>query len=301
MATIRQYFETDFPYTLRVGVCLDCNGEALESWLHYDINGLTAFLSCFVPGSRRPLCFFQSLLGQVSWGATQVSASGRVILPTARSLPSCEIRIENAKEVRISARFAGSPEWFSTRDMAATRRIFIYTETTLDHDEIAGLQSLAEGKSINLQIREERYRAAREAAETPMAFISHDSRNKDVARRIAVILQSMLCPVWYDEFSLRVGDPLRDSIEKGLRECKKCILVLSPDFLANEGWTKVEFNSIFTREILEGRRLVLPVWLGVKKKEIYDYSPSLLDVKGVSWDSEDPESVCKQLHRAIVE
>ncbi len=63
--------------------------------------------------------------------------------------------------------------------------------------------------------------------------------------------------MWYDEFSLRVGDNLRDSIEKGLKECRRCILVLSPNFISNKGWTKTEFDSIFTRQILEEERLVL--------------------------------------------
>jgi hypothetical protein len=37
--------------------------------------------------------------------------------------------------------------------------------------------------------------------------------------------------VWYDEFSLKVGDSLRESIEKGIKECKKCILILTQNYL----------------------------------------------------------------------
>ena len=86
-----------------------------------------------------------------------------------------------------------------------------------------------------------------------LAFISHDSRDKaEVARKIAIGLQRMLCPVWYDEFSLIVGANLRDSIENGLKQSRKCILVLSPHFFSNGGSTKKEFDSIFTREIFGG-------------------------------------------------
>ena len=49
----------------------------------------------------------------------------------------------------------------------------------------------------------------------------------------------------------------------------------------NRGWTKKEFDSIFTREILEQRNLVLPVWYQVTKDLVYDYSPSLLNVIGL--------------------
>ncbi|MDP6102278.1 MAG: hypothetical protein QF579_03090 [Dehalococcoidia bacterium] len=52
-----------------------------------------------------------------------------------------------------------------------------------------------------------------------MALISHDSRDKDdVDCKIAINLNRMLCPVWYDEFSPKVGDSLREGIEKGLKE-----------------------------------------------------------------------------------
>ena len=70
--------------------------------------------------------------------------------------------------------------------------------------------------------------------ETCLAFISHDSRDKEsVAVPIAIDLQKHLCPVWYDEFSLTVGDNLRENIENGIKESKKCILILSKNFLNN--------------------------------------------------------------------
>ena len=93
-----------------------------------------------------------------------------------------------------------------------------------------------------------------------------------------------MCFVWYDEYSLKVGDSLRESIEKGIKDCKKCVLILSPNFLSNKGWTKVEFNSIFTREILETKNLVLPVWCGISIHVLFDYSPILLDRVGINWD-----------------
>src|SRR5689334_5453471 len=72
---------------------------------------------------------------------------------------------------------------------------------------------------------------------------------------------------------LKVGDNLRDSIERGLKETRKCILILSPHFLSNTGWTKVKFDSVFTREIMEGSGVVLPIWHNVSAKEVHEYSP----------------------------
>ena len=75
--------------------------------------------------------------------------------------------------------------------------------------------------------------------EKPMAFISHHSKDKDrIVRPLAIGLNSRLCFVWYDEFSLKVGDSLRESIESGIKDAKKCVLILTPNFLSNPGWTK---------------------------------------------------------------
>jgi hypothetical protein len=98
-----------------------------------------------------------------------------------------------------------------------------------------------------------------------------------LVRALAIELSGLMCPVWYDEFSLQVGDSLRTTIEKGLKETKKCVLVLSPSFLSNGGWGKAEFDSVFTREILQGTNVILPVWHNVTVREVYEYSPRLAD------------------------
>src|SRR5688572_16110446 len=109
----------------------------------------------------------------------------------------------------------------------------------------------------------------------------------------------MMCPVWYDEYSLKLGASLRESIEIGLKECKKCVLVLTPNFLSNTGWTKTEFNSIFTREMIEQEDFVLPVWQGVAPRQVYEYSPSLADRVAVDWSIGVAE-VASRLRRAIL-
>jgi hypothetical protein len=107
-----------------------------------------------------------------------------------------------------------------------------------------------------------------------------------------------MCPVWYDQFSLRVGDSLRESIEAGLRECHKCILVLTPNFLSNEGWTKREYGSIFSREMVEQKKVILPVWHEISPQEVYQYSPILADRVAVPW-SLGVEEVARKLLQAI--
>ena len=107
-----------------------------------------------------------------------------------------------------------------------------------------------------------------------------------------------MCPVWYDDFTLKVGDSLRGSIEQGLKECPKCIVVLTPHFLSNEGWSRREYDSIFTRELVEQKQVILPIWDGVSAEDVYKYSPILADRVGVPW-SKGVEEVARRLLRAM--
>jgi len=150
-----------------------------------------------------------------------------------------------------------------------------------------------------LTFRSVEYMNERNKYEKPLAFISHDSRDKkEIAEPLALQLLKMMCPVWFDQYSLRVGDSLRGSIEKGLQECPKCILILTPNFLNNNGWTKVEYDSIFTRELVERQRVILPVWHNVTPADVYKYSPILADRFGAQW-SEGVEETARKLLLAI--
>ncbi len=300
MATIRQYFETDFSNTIRVHITFRYLEEDIQGVLLYELSAFTSFLSWYIPGTERTSDYYIDFLRRFQYGQTQFQLAEKIILPSIKLFHG-DLRIVNKPDFEIEYRLFGDPLWRSTRDIKATTRVFIYSETNFVPTEISTLQEEAKRLGHDLQFRSGAYVDGRTRFEVPLAFVSHDFRDKqDVARPIAIYLQKMLCPVWYDEFSLKVGDNLRESIEKGLKECQKCVLVLSPNFLSNRGWTKKEFDSIFTRELLEESQLVLPVWYQVSKQQVFDYSPSLLNVKGLDWSTEGEEEVCRQLHRAIV-
>lgn len=187
----------------------------------------------------------------------------------------------------------------STETLQFTKRVHLYLDFDLTSNERDSLVQEALKIGYFLSIRDREYAHRRSESEKPLAFISHDSRDKDAfVRELAHELAKNFCIVWYDEFSLTVGDSLRANIEKGLRETKKCIVVLSPNFLSNEGWGKAEFDSVFTREILEKQNVMLPVWLNVDVKQVYDYSPRLADKVGLSANLGVPE-VARRLANAI--
>ena len=65
----------------------------------------------------------------------------------------------------------------------------------------------------------------------PDVFISHATEDKEkVARPLAEALRNNGLDVWYDEFSLNLGDSLQESIDKGISESRFGIVILSKSF-----------------------------------------------------------------------
>jgi hypothetical protein len=75
-------------------------------------------------------------------------------------------------------------------------------------------------------------------------FISHASEDKDsVVRDLADALTAQGLRVWYDEFTLRIGDSLRQKIDRGLAASRVGLVVLSPSFIS-KGWpNRLSFQS----------------------------------------------------------
>jgi hypothetical protein len=112
-------------------------------------------------------------------------------------------------------------------------------------------------------------------------FISHASEDKEaIAHPLAEALRNKKYEVWYDSFSLTVGDSLRESIDRGLARSRFGIVILSKAFFAKH-WPARELNGLATREI-DGKKVILPVWHGVTFEDVRNYSPMLADRLAVS-------------------
>lgn len=108
------------------------------------------------------------------------------------------------------------------------------------------------------------------------AFISHASEDKqEFVRPLAGKLTELGLKIWYDEFELKVGDRLRGSIDRGLVNSRYGIVVLSKNFFS-KNWPQYELDGLTAREI-EGRKVILPIWYGISKKDVLKYSPPLAD------------------------
>jgi TIR domain-containing protein len=108
-------------------------------------------------------------------------------------------------------------------------------------------------------------------------FISHASEDKETfVRRLAdALIQRPGLRVFYDEYSLLMGDSLLASVSKGLHKCDFGIVVFSPDFLRKK-WPQEELAGLFARESSE-HKIILPVWHNVEREEILAQYPSFAD------------------------
>lgn len=109
-------------------------------------------------------------------------------------------------------------------------------------------------------------------------FVSHASEDKDeFVRPLAKALKQKGINVWYDEFTLKLGDSLRESIDRGLSNSRYGLVILSHHFFSKD-WPKRELNAFFAK-MKAGERRILPIWHELTAQEVQEYSPLLSDLK----------------------
>ena len=108
-------------------------------------------------------------------------------------------------------------------------------------------------------------------------FLSHASEDKEfVAALLAKKLSNTGIRVWYDEFTLNLGDSLRRSIDHGLSESRFGVVILSPDFFRKK-WPQNELDGM-----VAGDKPIIPVWHNVDQNDVKKFSPILADKVAIS-------------------
>jgi hypothetical protein len=121
-------------------------------------------------------------------------------------------------------------------------------------------------------------------------FISHASEDKDsFVRPLAEALIAAGFNVWFDEYELTLGDSLLRRIDHGLKTSNYGIVVLSKSFFAKD-WPQRELDGLFALET-SNKKLILPVWLGVNKDDVAQFSPILAGRLGGKGDKGVPHIV----------
>ncbi|HBE9180504.1 TPA: TIR domain-containing protein [Serratia fonticola] len=130
-------------------------------------------------------------------------------------------------------------------------------------------------------------------------FISHASEDKEeFVRPLAETLESIGVKVWYDEFTLKVGDSLRKSIDQGLVNSRFGTVILSSAF-CSKNWPQYELDSMVARE-MNGHKMILPVWHKITKNEVISFSPALADKVALNTSLQSIEEIAGQLAEVIL-
>ena len=129
-------------------------------------------------------------------------------------------------------------------------------------------------------------------------FVLYASEDKDeVVRPLAHSLEDQGLSVWFDEFELKIGDNLRRKTDRGLARSRFGVVVLSHWFF-DWGWTKHELDELVTRAVTE-EQVLLPIWYGITKQDLIDYSPSLVDKLARSTATHTVEEIAEEIASVI--
>ncbi len=129
-------------------------------------------------------------------------------------------------------------------------------------------------------------------------FICHASEDKeDFDRPLAELLVEQNISVWYDEFSLTVGDSLSRKIDEGLAQCRFGIVVVSPH-LFQKPWAKRELAGLTSRELVEDTTVILPIWHRVTVHDVLKFSPPLADKYAIT-TNDGVNAVIRELKKKI--
>jgi hypothetical protein len=89
-------------------------------------------------------------------------------------------------------------------------------------------------------------------------FLSHSSRDKPRARRLAEQLRSRGLLVWMDEFEISPGDDIVSKIDHGLSNSRRVLVLISGSSLES-GWCRAEYSHLLQLHIRTKANSVLVV------------------------------------------
>ncbi len=125
-------------------------------------------------------------------------------------------------------------------------------------------------------------------------FISYAGEDRAaVAEPLARALRDENYAVWFDQWELKLGDPLSDRISEGLSQSRFGVVIVSPAFAAKQ-WPRDELAVLTTR------RAVIPVLYGMSARDVANSPVALLaGLKYTSYDGHDLARLVREVTERI--
>lgn len=131
------------------------------------------------------------------------------------------------------------------------------------------------------------------------AFISYASEDGETfVRPLAKALKSAGIKIWYDDFSLSIGDSLREKIDYGLAHSRFGVAVLSPHFF-EKSWPQYELDAII-EQVIENKQRILPIWYNLTHDELMKISPALAGRLAIDASGKDIPIIARELIKEIM-
>jgi hypothetical protein len=105
--------------------------------------------------------------------------------------------------------------------------------------------------------------------------------------------------VWYDRFTLKIGDSLCRSIDVGLANSRYGVLVLSQAFL-QKPWPEYELRGLVAKEI-GPEKVILPIWYKITKDDILGFSPPFADKLAIAAREADMTGLLANSLKSLVQ
>ena len=161
MATLREYFDTDFTRVLNSAQPAQWQhagvAEEVPARVHLDFDSNAKFLSCYLPAGA---CHNDILDGLVDEVNEMLTIGDGV-----------EVQMGLPGELRRTS-----------RDLRFAGRLFIYHEAEIDDGVQDAVRTRALEHNVFVQFRGPRFAVERARLERPLAFISHDTRDQGCHR-----------------------------------------------------------------------------------------------------------------------
>ena len=102
-------------------------------------------------------------------------------------------------------------------------------------------------------------------------FLSHSSKDRDFAEKLALDLTQRGFRVWLDRWHMGIGEHLTQSVRSGVTSSAFLVVVLSPH-TSKSKWVSDELAWATAQERAQGRKILLPVRIGRGKvpKQVRD-------------------------------
>src|SRR5512141_330372 len=94
----------------------------------------------------------------------------------------------------------------------------------------------------------------------PDLFLSHSSKDRVAAARLAKDLTYCGVDAWLDEWEVQIGQSLTDVLASAMSKARFIAILMTENYNTSV-WTKTEFKKALAREQTEGRIVMLPLLL----------------------------------------